>query len=222
MIDHLWLLIHVVVLGYWLGTDLAVYYVSGAISDSRRPPAVRVYAARTMLLLDMVPRSALILTLLSGGMLAAQRWLGLSGSVVLWLWPVLMLAWLALTWQVYRRGSEARIATRIDWAVRGLVVAACLALAVVLGRGLWSYPVLSWLAVKLVLMAWIILLGLVIRVQLKPFAALFAKVAAGQADEATDRALARLIAEIKFPVWLIWVSLVLAAVMGIVRPALWS
>lgn len=210
---------HILVIGYWLGTDLAVYYVSGAIVDPDKPTAVRVFAARVMLLLDMVPRTALILTLLTGLSLASLRWLPPGLIQLWWLWPVL-LAWLALTWTVFRlehSGLGHKLA-RIDFGFRILVVLACFGLALGLMSGSGPFTIQPWLAGKLAIMGLIIALGLIIRVQLKPFGALFGRVAQGRTDAAVEDRLRRLIAQVKIPVWVIWISLVVAAVLGRLKP----
>ncbi len=213
------LVAHVLVIGYWLGTDLAVYYISGAIVDRKQPTSVRVFAARVMLLLDMVPRTALVLTLALGLSLAALRWSLPDWLQLWWLWP-LMLAWLALTWAVFRQEHSAlghRLA-RIDFGFRMLVVLGCFGLALGLLTGWGGLAVLPWLAAKLGIMGLIISLGLIMRIQLKPFGPMFARVAQGQADAATEDRLLRLIAQVKIPVWAIWIGLVVAAVLGRFKP----
>lgn len=218
---ELWALAHILVIAYWLGTDLAVYYISGAIVDDNKPTSVRVYAAKAMLLLDMVPRTALILTLLTGLGLATSVWLPRPVIGWWWLWPAL-LAWLALTWAVFRleHSPLGTLLARIDFGLRILIIAALLIMTLALLLGWGQFAVLPWLAAKLGIMALIMFLGLVIRVQLKPFGALFARVAQGNSDPATERKLKRLIRQVKIPVWAIWISLVIAAVMGKLQPGL--
>lgn len=210
---------HILIIGYWLGTDLAVYYISGAIVDADQPTPVRIYAAKAMLLLDMVPRTALILTLLTGLSLAGARWLPAGLISQWWLWP-LLLAWLALTWTVFRLEHSAlgHQLGRIDFGFRVLVALACFGLALALFTGSGAFAVLPWLAAKLAIMGLIISLGLIIRIQLKPFGPLFGRVAQGQADPASEENLRRLIAQVKIPVWVIWISLIAAAVLGRLKP----
>lgn len=219
MPHELWLLVHILIIGYWLGTDLAVYYVSGAIVDSDKPTAVRIFAAKTMLLLDMVPRTALILTLLTGLVLASTGWLPRPPVGWWWLWP-LMLAWLVLTWTVFRL-EHSELGDKlagIDFGIRILVALGCFALALMLITGTGPFAALPWLAGKLAIMGLIISLGLLIRIQLRPFGPLFSKVALGQADPASEVQLKRLIARVKIPVWVIWISLILAAILGKLKP----
>ena len=219
MTYEIWVLAHILIIAYWLGTDLAVYYISGTIVDENQPTPVRIYAAKAMLLLDMVPRTALIMTLLTGLVLATARWLPQPAIGWWWLWPALV-AWLVLTWSVFRlehKPTGQRLA-RIDFGLRVVVVLALIAagLGLVLGAG--PFAKLPWLAAKLGLMALIISLGLFIRVQLKPFGHLFAQVAQGTSDPTIERKLRRLITQVKVPVWVIWISLVLAAALGKLQP----
>ena len=67
---------------------------------------------------------------------------------------------------------------------------------------------------KIALLGLSIAMGLVIRLQLRPFGPLLGKVVAGTASAADEAALQRLIAHVKVPVWVIWIALVIAAVLG--------
>jgi hypothetical protein len=221
--DHqLWVVAHLLLLGYWLGTDLAVYHISATIADGRQPTAVRVFAARRMLLLDMVPRSALVLTAAVGLTLTVGLGLlpALHGALVpVW---IVALAWLALTWAVFRLEHQplGRVLARVDFGFRIVVVLAAGALAADAFTADGLVPPAPWLAAKLAIFALIIAMGLAIRLQLRPFGPMFGRVAAGTSDAANDAALARLIARVKVPVWVIWLALVAAAVIGRLKPGL--
>jgi hypothetical protein len=220
-VDHqLFVVAHLLAAGYWLGTDLAVYHISGAIADGRRPAVVRSFAAHIMLLLDMVPRTTLILTFALGFTLAIRLGLMPTAAAWLpWLWA-LALAWLALTWAVFRneRTPLGAALARIDFGLRVLILAGCLWLAVDahLAGGLVVQA--PWLGAKLAILGVLIGLGLIIRIQLKPFGALLARSLSDQATEADHAAVARLIAQVKVPVWLIWIGVVAAMVLGRLKP----
>ncbi|MCW5581060.1 MAG: hypothetical protein KIS72_06960 [Luteimonas sp.] len=212
----LWSAAHLLVIGYWLGTDLAVYYLSGFIVDSSRPLAARLLATRSMLVLDMVPRTALILTTVLGLTLSAR--LGLIPGLQPWLgllWAV-GLAWLALTLTVFKLEGKSigHVLAWIDFGFRVLLVAAAAWLAVDSGSEGGVVAHAPWLGAKIALLGLSIAMGLVIRLQLKPFGPLFSKVAAGTASAQDEAALRRLIAQVKVPVWVIWIAVILAAVLG--------
>lgn len=212
----LWTAAHILVIGYWLGTDLAVYYLSGFIVDPKRPTTVRMFATKAMLILDMVPRTALVLTAAIGLTLTAG--LGLMPALQPWLplaW-VVSLAWLALTWTVHQLGNRAlgRRLGQVDFAFRVLVVAAGVWLAIDATRAGGLIVPAPWLSIKIALLALSIAMGLVIRIQLKPFGPMLGKVAAGTATPTDEAALQRLMTMVKIPVWVIWIALVIAAVLG--------
>ena len=212
----MWTAAHILVIGYWLGTDLAVYYLSGFIVDPKKPTAVRMFATKAMLILDMVPRTALVLTAAIGLTLTAG--MGLMPALQPWLvvvW-VVSLAWLALTWTVHRLGNTAlgRRLGQVDFAFRLLVVAGGIWLAIDASQSGGLVTPAPWLSIKIALLALSIAMGLLIRIQLKPFGPMLAKVAAGTATPADDAALQHLMAMVKIPVWVIWIALVIAAVLG--------
>lgn len=215
-----WAVVHILAAGYWLGTDLAVYYAAGTIADRKAPAPVRLWAGKAMLLLDMVPRTCLILTFAVGLTLAAQA--GFLAPLRPWLPAVWVgaLGWLALTWSVFRLEHSPlghRLA-RIDFALRIAIAVGCLYGAALLWTGSDAVTRTPWLALKLAILGAIIVLGLVIRVQLKPFGALFGKAVSGQAGAADEDALARLIARVKVPVWAIWIAVAAAIALGRLKP----
>lgn len=215
----LWATAHLLVIGYWLGTDLAVYYLSGFIVDPSQPRPARLLATRAMLILDMIPRTAMILTALLGLILAAR--MGLIPGLQAWLplvW-VVALAWLALTWTVFRQqGKPLGLQLgRLDFGFRILLVLlSTLLMLDSFGGGRLIAPA-PWLGLKIGLFGLTIAMGLVIRLQLRPFGPLFGKVAAGTASAEDESALQTLMAHVKIPVWVIWIALLIAAVLGRTR-----
>ncbi len=212
----MWTAAHILVIGYWLGTDLAVYYLSGFIVDPKTPTPVRMFATKAMLILDMVPRTALVLTAAIGLTLTAG--IGLMPALQPWLpvaW-VISLAWLALTWTVHQLGNSAlgRRLGQIDFGFRVLVVVAGFWLAFDATQEGGLITPAPWLGIKIAMLALSIAMGLVIRLQLKPFGPMLGKVVAGTATPADDAALQHLMAMVKIPVWVIWIALVVAAVLG--------
>ena len=209
------LLLHLLIAGYWLGGDLGVFYIAGKIADPAQPLAVRLFSAKSMLLLDMIPRSCLILAFGSGVTLATQMGLlPING----WLWLVWLLTalWMGLAWFAFLKEHSPlghRIA-QIDFGLRLLVLAACV------GAGIDAFsdgglvPQVRWLAVKLLLFATIIAMGLLVRIQLKPFGPLFGKAASNTASDAEQQALKQLVDRVKIPVLLIWTCIIVIAAFG--------
>lgn len=212
---QLLLLLHLLIAGYWLGGDLGVFYIAGKIADPAQPLAVRLFSARSMMLLDMIPRSCLILAFGTGVTLAARM-----GIIPLdgWLWLVWAVTggWMTLAWFAFLKEHSALGLTiaRIDFSLRLIILALCV------GAGIDAFsdggllPQVRWLGVKLLLFAAIISMGLLVRIQLKPFGPLFGKVASNTASDGEQQALKQLVDRVKIPVLLIWTFIVLIAVFG--------
>lgn len=217
---NLWLLLHLLIGGYWLGGDLGVFYIAGNIADPKQPLPVRLFSAKAMMLLDMVPRSCLVLALGTGLTVAAKSgWIpGLAPYLPLvWLFTA---GWLALAWMVFLKEHSVpglRLA-RFDFYLRLLVLIACVVLAVdAFSAGGVIQPA-NWLGAKLLLFAGIISMGLLVRVILRPFGPLFGKVARGVATDAEQQQLKTLVGKVKIPVLVIWVTIVAIMVLGKLKP----
>lgn len=211
-------LLHLLLAGYWLGADLAVYLIAASVADGSKPAAVRLFAARFMLLVDMVPRTCLVLALASGTHLSIRYFAPAQAALILPLW-LFALAWLALVWILFlrqhggRSGSQALVV--LDTLIRFAAIAALTGFALAAAaRGI------GWLSLKLALFALIVALGLLIRWQLRRFALMFQASLGDPGDTASRAALKRLIAQVKIPVWGIWLSVLAAAFLGHLKPAL--
>lgn len=217
---NLWLLLHLLIGGYWLGGDMAVFYIAGNIADPKRPLEVRIFSARTMMLLDMIPRCCLILAIGTGLTIASR-----SGWIVKlepWLWLAWAgtLAWLALAWMVFLKEHTdiGHTMARVDFYFRFIVLVACMALGVdaFLEGGYVAQSI--WLGIKLLLISMIISLGLLVRLILRPFGPLFGAVVTGAATDADQSRLKQLVATVKIPVLAIWLLIVAAMVLGKFKP----
>lgn len=213
------LLLHLLIAGYWLGGDLGVFYIAGKIADPAQPLPVRLFSARSMLLLDMIPRSCLILAFGSGATLATRMGL-LPLDGLLWLVWLLTALWMGLAWFAFLKEHSplGHAIARIDFCLRLAILALCVAAGIDAFAEGGLVPQARWLAVKLLLFAAIISMGLVVRVQLKPFGPLFGKVAGGTATQDEQLALKRLVDRVKIPVLLIWTFIVLIAAFGKLKP----
>jgi uncharacterized membrane protein len=212
------ILLHILLLVYWLGADLGVFYSSGFLTN----PALSVETRRTVMkilhFIDLFPRMALVMMLPVGASLAL-----IGGYAALpdgWIIPALALvwvaaiAWLMLVIKIYGRTSPGL--TRLDYVIRYGVIAGLLALAAgwFLGVGPIG-PGQGWLALKLVIFAAIITCGLGIRVVFKPFAAAFGKLVTEGSSPAVEAAMKQAQTRVRPIVLLLWVGLLVEAFLGV-------
>lgn len=206
---------HLLVLVYWLGGDLGAFYASWRLTAPNASPALRLAAAKTIADIDMAPRTALILALPSGLVLAvAKGWLAMSWA---WVFGVVLasLAWLAIAWRLHvthGAGALRRVDLAIRWtALVGLGGAGAAGLA-----GWLALP--AFIAAKLLTLAAAIALGLLIRARLGGFGEALAGLA-GPAPEAAVLRIRALMRAVRPMVLGIWALLALAAFLGLWAPA---
>ena len=211
-------LLHLLVPIYWLGGDLGAFYSAGFLIDPQRSVQERMLSLTILNNIDMAPRTALILALPTGLLLAsAKGWLALPGMAVLAVW-LGALAWLSLAWVLHlRHGAPAPGLRRVDLAIRWVVLVALIAAG---GLGVAHRIDLPlFLALKLLVLAGAIALGLLIRRLLVPlFAPMVEMRRTGASTQAGDRAIAGVIARTRPAVLLIWVLVLAASVLGLARP----
>jgi hypothetical protein len=212
------LLIHILLLVYWLGADLGVFYAAGFLTKPELSLEARRTAMKILHFVDLFPRMALVLMLPVGSSLAL-----LGGYAVLpdgWAAPVLAvvwvaaLAWFALVVKIY--GGPAAGLTRLDYIIRYAVIAGLLALAAssLTGHG----PIVQgagWLAAKLIIFAGIIGLGLGIRATFKPFAVAYGQLVTKGSTPEIEAAMKAAQGRVRPVVLTLWAALVVEAYLGL-------
>lgn len=155
---------HVLLFVYWLGGDLGVMLTSMAQNKPGASEDAKARLRDVWMLIDMAPRTCLVLMVPVGLTLAQRFGSPITGAPLIAVW-IASLAWLWLVWQVFLKEHTelGKLFWKIDFVIRTLVM-----LAFVLG-GAYSFVALApfadqWLSLKIFLFGITILLGLMIRI----------------------------------------------------------
>ncbi|MEQ8434707.1 MAG: hypothetical protein RIA71_10740 [Oceanicaulis sp.] len=215
--DPAWILLHILVLVYWLGGDLGAFYASRLVVEEARPAAGRLAAAQILSNVDMAPRMAMIFAFPTGLAVSVSRgWLALD---FIWVWIAFAaaLVWAGLAWAVHLKAGPQGPIKALDTAIRYAALALLAAASAGAFAGLIEAP--HFLAAKWLLLALAIVCGLLIRRALAPFGPAFGLLAAGKAGEAENAAIRASLAHAKRYVLIIWAALIAASALGVYTPA---
>jgi hypothetical protein len=212
-------LIHVLLLVYWLGGDIGVFYSAGFVRDRSVSIEGRRTALRIMQWVDMIPRYCLVLIAPVGFTLALEIGavdMSMGALALIWL---LGLVWLANVVAIhhYQGTALGERLRRIDLVWRILIVAAFLSVSVA-GFGGHGPVRVDWLAAKFLVFGLLVFCGLMIRVRGAPLGpALRAVLASGSTPE-LEAVITRTFGRTRPFVLAIWAGLVLAAWLAIAKP----
>jgi hypothetical protein len=217
-IHRLWLYAHMILFVFWLGADLGVFLCGRAAVQPGLTAEQRLRTAGLMSSIDLAPRISASLMLTVGGVLTdyvgvPHPWWQMAGIVLLG--PV----WLTLVLVAYLLEGKplGALGMRLDEVCRAvLVVAVPVSVA-------WSWftgrlDEAPYVAIKLLIFAVVMLLGLLLRRRLRPFTEGLRRLAAGEKSGDIAAVMAASHAGARPLVAMIWIGLALSALMGITKP----
>lgn len=219
------ILLHVLLLTYWLGADIGVFYASKFVVNPGISPVGRGIAMKIMHMIDLGPRICLILMLPSGVTLMAANPLGRD---LFYGWPLALtwigcLIWLGTMLAAFFRNpaKHAELTAKADKIVRlclsaGLLVVAVYALVVAEPFGAQTNP--KWLAGKVAAYSLCIFSGLMIRISLKPFEPAFGALMTTGSTPEVEAAIGGSMRRALPWVYAIWAFVLIAAFLGVVKP----
>ena len=203
---------------YWLGGDAGVFYSSRFVLNSNLSRDARLTAFKIFVNLDMLPRYCLALMLTVGGILA--EFIGYEHPMwqtiaIVALGPIWV--WVVHTIHVKEGTEFGKTLATLDRYFRIFMIVALVAsVAYHWTTGpLRPYP---WLAAKLLIFAFLIFCGFMIRIKIPPFVEGFKVLASGSATPESDRLMKEgMGASIPY-VLLIWAGVAISALIGILKP----
>jgi len=219
LIDTL-LVTHIVVLGYWLGSELVINseyrYVCWA---SSLPFPERRRLMEHVMDVDQHVRYALVLQATLGTMLAALLGYFPGGAPIAWFAGAIGVSWLAFVELVHRVRHKAigqRLAL-LDRLIRYGLLGALIIVGI--GTVVGATNLQGWLGWKLFLFGGVIACGVGIRVSLIEFFRVWREIETSGSDEAREKSIRWIYTWGTGILVLLWVFIAGIAVISILKPA---
>lgn len=208
---------HILLLVFWLGTDVGVFLAAKYSERSELSVETRATVLKVGMLLDRLPRSALTLIVPSGLHLAA--WSGLlsvPGLVLVGAWVVGFI-WLVILWTGFLNAGtpveqRAMLINFVLNAAAALLVNAFAIYLLVTGQAA------AWLALKVLAVGLIFVLGVLLDVKFKPAVEAFFDIVENGATEERDRRYSAVIGPVYGYVLGIYALVLAAAFLGVAKP----
>jgi hypothetical protein len=210
--------IHILLFVYWLGGDAGVFYSSTFVINEKLSREARLAAFKIFVNLDMLPRYCLALMLTVGGILA--EFVGYQHPT----WQMIAIIALGPIWVTVvhlvhaREGTDfGRALAKGDYWFRFFMIFALVGSVVYhwTAGPLQPFP---WLAAKLLLFAFLIFCGFMIRRNLPPFIEGFRMMASQSVTPESNRKMYEGLTACRPYVWAIWAGVALSAFIGVWKP----
>jgi len=221
MLDSYYLvkLAHILLFVYWLGGDIGVFHSAGYVRDAALSRDARATALKILAWIDMIPRYCLVLTLPVGYTLATKLGVvSVASGMVIGVW-LMAFVWLALVYAVHhyqgRPFGQSLRSIDLLWRIGLVLWLIWVGSQGLRGAGHIGAP---WLAAKLLVFAFLIFCGIMIRVRGAPLAQALRELLTSGSTPQHESTIKRNFGRTRPFVLLIWAGLVLAAYFGIAKP----
>jgi hypothetical protein len=214
-----WQYLHILVLVFWVGTDMGVMLCARKSTDSRLSLEARLTLLRMALLIELLPRTMWALALPTGVMLSRQ--LGLlampdAGVALLWLFTAV---WAAIS-LAGARWSDQPIGQRLSrvnrWII-GILGTALLVLGVASYAGHGPFES-AWLSVKVTLYGLINLTILGIEIAFLPLGPAFGRLAVEGSKPETEALISSRMGGTLLWVYTTYILILIVALIGVAKP----
>ncbi|MEM7504024.1 MAG: hypothetical protein AAF417_18420 [Pseudomonadota bacterium] len=214
---NLLLFLHVLLFVFWLGTDVGVFLAAKISEKGELSTETRSTVLGLGMVLDRLPRSALILIFPTGLQLSVNTGqLDVASSIVVAVWAV-ALVWLAILWLGFMKPqtpTEQR-AMLFNFAMNALLA------IVVTGYGLYLWlgdHAAAWVAFKVLVVGLIFVAGVLLDALFKPAVEAFVDIVTNGGSAERDEKYARAISPVYKIVLAIYVLVMVAAYLGLAKP----
>jgi len=209
--------IHILLFVFWLGTDIGVFLAAKISERSDLGVETRATVLKLGMVLDRLPRSAVILIVPTGlqlGTVLGQ--FALPGFVLPAVW-VISLTWLAVMWAGFLNPETAleKRATHINFIMHLIAAPLLIGYSIYLFLGDQAAP---WLAIKVLMVGLIYVTGIVLDVLFKPAVAAFVTLVTQGATPERDAAYSKAIGPVYTSVLAIYAFVLIAAYLGTTKP----
>ncbi len=213
------LYVHVLLFVFWLGTDIGVFLAAKISEKSELSAETRSTVLGLGMVLDRLPRSALVLIMPTGLQLAVGTGrLPVSSTMLMIVWAI-SLIWLATLWAGFLKPhtpTEQR-AMLFNFAMNALLA------LVVTGYAIWllmATDVTTWLAIKILIVGLIFIAGVTLDALFKPAVDAFLEIVAEGGTPERDARYSKAISPVYKVVLAIYALVAIAAWFGIAKPVI--
>lgn len=212
-----WLYLHILLLVFWVGTDLGVFLAARYSERASLSYETRATVLQVGMVLDRLPRSALAIIIPSGLSLAAAAGIMQPPGLLIPLGWLVGAIWIIILWRGFL-SSEPKVQEQsaiINWLLN-------MAMApLVTGAGFYlllatSTP--SWIAWKVIAVGAIFVVGVLLDFFFKPAVGYFAALAETPEDPALNASYARALVPVYVTVLMIYALALAAAALGVFKP----
>lgn len=213
----IWVFIHVLILVFWLGTDVGVFLAAKVSERSELSVETRSIVLKLGMVLDRLPRSALTLIMPSGLQLATAIGLLTLPPLVLPLVWAVSLGWLLFLWIGFLNPETAteKKAMLFNFAMNAIAALVVLAYAAYLA---FATETANWLLIKVAATGLIFVTGVMLDILFKPAVEAFMAIIGEGGSPERDAAYSRAIGPVYWAVIAIYVLVLLSTFMGIAKP----
>lgn len=207
---------HLIAFVYWLGGDLGTYFAGNYVVNRKYSADGRGVAFKIMMACDQGPKLTMPLIFALGVQLSYMAKLI---SLPLWgligVWAICLLWFGNVNYLYFTNNSKAKaFVAKFDFNFR---IAVTIGIVIYAIAGLVDNSIIraDWVAYKMLLFAFLVFCGVMVRVYFKPFVPAYIQLMQnGPSDEVNDT-LENSLSKARFWVWIIWIGLFVNAAIGL-------